>query len=978
MRMPLVCATLVLASVALAQAPPALRGVLGAVTNGDFAQLSDDGKGFAGWQFIVSRNATVSVAVDATGGRGGGTAPRFHDESPVSPHVYGRFRQTVKVLPGMGYRLSCWCKAEKAPGGNHWTDWKSYSLGLPGGTYDWRKIEARFATKPDQTELDLGLNVVDVTDKLWVDDLVLEPELSTAQAGEMWLGFWSSPAVNTEQEELAYRVWATGVPEGGKLRAEVAAGQEQVGHVELAPAATGEVNGKLKLTDAAERAGTVRVSVVSGGGKVLLTAERPVDLFSAAYVQACLARVKQQAVALSEAMAGWERKGLPTDYPRVTATVAENFLPWIEGDIKQGNLPLAAQELDELGEALTGALAQCASPPPVAALTVPRYTGGPIRITGGHFASQVRWLDGKTEQRPVFFMGYGHFSSVQRDLEKFPAYGLNIIQVEFGPSSVVQPDLTCKTDVVDDFLKLLDRGAQAGVAVNLLLSPHYFPQWAYEKWPELGDVKGGFIHFDVDAPQARQVEEAFLKAVIPKLKGHPALHSLCLSNEPVYISAPKSIYNLQKWHAWLTQRHGDIAKLNALYGTQYASFDDVPIRAADDLRESPQLYDWVTFNNERFAGWHRWMADIIHSLAPDLPVHAKIMNMPFSRGTLMYGNDVEQFCGLSQIAGNDCCNWVQRREDSRFGDDWRGEMQFYDLLRSMRGQPVFNSENHVVLDRDWGPVPGMHMRSLIWQGALHGLGASTMWVWERNTTDPRSDFAGSVMHRPILCDAHGRAALDLMRLAPEMVALQDQPARVALVYSIASMVWNQRYPSLVGETYEALAQLGEKVDFLTWGQLARGEGQRYRAIILPGVTHLEGDGFRGLQEFAALKDKQLLAVGEGCPGADEYGRPRDLTGLPLVTLGEDDLAAKLRAALKLDWPVQVAVGGAATPAPFVGFRWARDGGRWLINVSNYGRRPATVRVTCAGAKRVTNLFTAQPVQGDITLQPMEPVLIEAR
>ena len=96
MRMPLVCATLVLASVALAQVPPALRGALGAVTNGDFAQLSDDGKGFAGWQFIISRNATVSVAVDATGGRGGrwkGRGQDWENSSPKDAGERGRIDQ---------------------------------------------------------------------------------------------------------------------------------------------------------------------------------------------------------------------------------------------------------------------------------------------------------------------------------------------------------------------------------------------------------------------------------------------------------------------------------------------------------------------------------------------------------------------------------------------------------------------------------------------------------------------------------------------------------------------------------------------------------------------------------------------------------------------------------------------------------------------------------------------------------------------
>ena len=39
--------------------------------------------------------------------------------------------------------------------------------------------------------------------------------------------------------------------------------------------------------------------------------------------------------------------------------------------------------------------------------------------------------------RPIFFLGYGHFAQARNDIEKFPAYGINIVQHgEFGPAQV--------------------------------------------------------------------------------------------------------------------------------------------------------------------------------------------------------------------------------------------------------------------------------------------------------------------------------------------------------------------------------------------------------------------------------------------------------------------------------------------------------------------------------------------------------------
>jgi hypothetical protein len=969
---------------AMAQTAAPLGGVLQPVRNQGFEQTTADGKGFADWAFNISREARVSVAVDPHGGRGHTAAPVFHNESALAANVYGRFVQGVPVLPGTRYRLSCWVKGEQVAESNHWTDWQTYMLLLPSGDFDWTRVETEFQTGPDQRGLDLGLNLVNLATRLWVDDLQLVPEsgmTSVGGGGRVMLCCAGSLVV--EKQALACRVlWEDVTVPGARARLEVRSGDSVVGAADLEIAgASGQADSQIKVSPGPRREGQVLLTLTDPSGRQLARVARSVDLLSDQYARQRLAAAERQLGVLRERMATWEARGLPLDYPRVTETVAANFVPWIGEDLDHGEVARALQQLDELDGVLRQAIAQCDNPPPLEALRVPRYTGGPITIAGGHFASEVAWPDGRRETRPVFFNGYGHFLAIRRDIEKLPAYGLNIIQIELGPNGVVNPDLSVNLGAVHDFLAILDRAQRSGVAVNLLLSPHYMPAWVFQRWPQVGGADGGFIRYDVDAPETRRVLETFLRAVIPLLKDQPALHSLCLSNEPIYLSAGGSAHNREQWHAWLAARHGLIERLNERWGSQYKSFDDVPVGVPGDLQPSAALHDWVSFNNARFAGWHRWMADMIHEIAPTIPVHAKIMNLPFDRNTVGWGNDPEAFCDLSQIAGNDCGNYYDHDERSFSANGWLGENRYYDLLRSMRGQPSFNSENHVIPDRDWRPEPGAHMRNLVWQGAIHGQGASTVWVWER-TYDNNSDFAGSIMHRPAFCDAHGRAALDLMRLAPEVVALQDHPARVALVYSICSQVWNERYAAAVGAAYQALTFLGEKVDFVTAGQLAQGAALRYQAVILPGVTHLERTAYAALKEFSRLPGRRLLALGEGCLRADEYDRAHHNRGVKLVTVptapAGGDLRAALVAALGLDMPVQVLDAHTGQRAGGVEWRWARDGDRWLVNVCNYTRRPVRLRLQCRGAKQLTNLLTGQPMGSTFELGMLEPVLIEAR
>jgi hypothetical protein len=369
------------------------------------------------------------------------------------------------------------------------------------------------------------------------------------------------------------------------------------------------------------------------------------------------------------------------------------------------------------------------------------------------------------------------------------------------------------------------------------------------------------------------------------------------------------------------------------------------------------------------------MADVIHEVDPNIPVHAKIMNTVFARGCIAWGIDPELFCGLSQIAGNDCCKWYVHQKDT-WASDWQGENMFFDLLRSIKGQPIFNSENHVIIDRDLQYVDPNHIRNIIWQSAVHGEVASTMWVWER-TYDNRSDFAGSIMHRPECCEAHGRTALDLMRLAPEVTALQQAPARVAIVYSIASLLYNTEYQRLVSRVYQALNFTGEKVDFITERQLAAGQASQYQVIFAPGVTHLPEDSLKGL---AAART--VVTLGPKCFTRDDLDRewtgPQpahvrelpDVEGVPLR-----DAIVTLLGELKLPRPVVVQDVKGEKEAWGVEWLTADVAGGRIVNLVNYLQVERQVRITGPKGK-ATNLLSGAPAPEVLTLKPLEPVMLK--
>ena len=484
---------------------------------------------------------------------------------------------------------------------------------------------------------------------------------------------------------------------------------------------------------------------------------------------------------------------------------------------------------------------------------------------------------------PVQFVGVGHFNQVRSDIEKLTGYGQNIIQIEFGPRSVVTGPEKISTGAIESFLAILDRAAAAGVAVNLLISPHYFPDWAYEKWPHLRDAGGGFLKVDIHAPEARQVYEKFLRTVIPRLRHHPALHSICLSNEPVFTDAEKSRFVRERWHDWLEQRHGTIAELNRRWNSDHADFASIPVPSAE-FESSPLVYDFVCFNQESFAAFHGWMASIIREMAPDIPLHAKIMICAnFARHAHgPWSVSPELFATLSDYNGNDA--WKYPRKEGPWASAWQDENMGYDFQRSVADEPVFNSENHLIPDRTFDHVPASHISNVFWQGAVHGQSATTTWVWER-TYSAKHNFAGSILHRPQCVEAMGRTGLDLMRLSKEVTMLQKAPIQIALLWSPASLVAGQEYLNMLKQAYEAWNFCGVRVGFVTERQLAAcaetgvlpGPLSTARLVVATGVSRTPESTIAALAKYQERGGKVLL-IGP-CFAEDEYGATREIANL---------------------------------------------------------------------------------------------------
>jgi len=964
-------------------------GSLNPIMNAGFEDPS-----FAGWGWYT--RAQTSYRAESENSYKGSRCAVFTNESSLAPEVYGRLYQVVAVMPATEYELSAWIRGRNVSPGLHFTDWNTYTLNVLEGTFDWTRIAVRFRTRNDQGSLNVGINIVNRCELLAVDEIDLRP-VGVPIEGDGFGGTIVVPGnvLGDNLQSSLDVVITTNTLANVSIRATIQSGKTCLLDEEkpIGPA-QGSIRFVWNTGHSKEQWLEYSVSVSDTKRNAIASAEGRIEKINSRLCND-LTGIEERVKRLDELILQCKSRHIPVDYPMVTRTLLDQFIPLVREDIQRYEIQRAEYAVKDLSESLNRAIATAeqylktpSAAPVVKRYVTPEKASRGISVEGLSFIADRKATTGETNRGPVFFCGYGHFGQVRTDIPIFPAYGVNIIQIEMGPSSTLISETEVSLDAAQEVVNVLDNAGKHNIAVNILLSPHYFPQWAFEKWPHLTSGGGGFLGYCVDAPEAKEVISRYLKTVIPLFKGKPALHSFCLSNEPVFDRTAGCPRTRSMWSEYLASTHGDVKTLSDAYGTTYTTFADVPI-PANDAYNAPQFYDYCIFNQERFTAWHKWMADIIHEMAPEVPVHAKAMSMALGwRHSIAWGVDPEMFGEFSQINGNDCWTAPLLHDPNNFwAMDWHLHNMSYDLQRSLHKKPIFNSENHFTIDRSTYYVYPEHFRAGLWQGAIHGESATTLWVWER-TFDRGYDFYGNVMDRPGCAEAVGRTCLDLNRFAGVVTALQNQKAPVAILFSIASIARDPEYLPMVRKVYEALNFCGVKIDFISERQLAAGKGARYPLIVCPSSRHITRYAFESMIQLPETTN--IVFVGS-CLQREPYGRrfPEEqnkaLRGRAKrinSKTGVRDMSLKFREQLDATHALpELSVLDAATDEPVWGVEWltAELDSRIVLNLINLTQKPVDVIITYKGnpvsANDLLSLGGAEPVK---KLEPLVPVLTEIR
>ena len=673
--------------------------------------------------------------------------------------------------------------------------------------------------------------------------------------------------------------------------------------------------------------------------------------------------------------------------------IAERYLKRVGGGLDTPQWKV--QQLDEIDYVLTEteALIRDITRGEAPSLAVPRPTGGPVTMKGDHFLTEVSVPGGKPYVSPYYFYGYGHWGQAADDIPNFWRLGVTLIQQSKSPVRGISKDGTYTGASLGGEVKYpLDSARQHRMKVDMLLALHDFPDWAFEANPDLRLKKGGFIKFNIDHPVARKICKNFVEGMLAIIKDEPALFSVCLSNEPAYRDAGMDKYSRPPYLAFLKRKHDTIKRLNELYGTDYAGFDavQVPDMKPKSLGGRRALYDWASFSRKYFLDWHEWLNGLARAVAPNVLTHVKTIWMVLDQEHAREGYDPERMSAITDIAGLDLAAYYYGSEqapatgrfyssEDAFG--WSGQTMGNDFHHSIKGAPVFNSEHHIIPDNTTSPVPPQHTRAVLWQGALHHMGACTIWVWHEPVHGP---LKGSIFIRPANIYAASRTMFDLNRLAEQVSAVSGQEPRVALLYSYASVHWDEEFIKDFMDTYVALTFMGEPVGFITERQLAAGKFRDYEWIIVPNASSVRQSTVAGLREYID-RGTEVILYGKRCLKKDEYwrGRPRRAAALDeAINVPHQEskrlLATQLDEVFASGGLSRVALIDADTGAP----AWGVDyrvvpgiGSPTLVSALNVSNKPVEVALDIPG--QAVDLVTgARKNLKRIRLDPMEFVLLE--
>ncbi len=514
--------------------------------------------------------------------------------------------------------------------------------------------------------------------------------------------------------------------------------------------------------------------------------------------------------------------------------------------------------------------------------------------------------------RPVMLAGLCGWAST-KDFDYLSSIGCTVFAGEMGPASVFPEE--GKTHDVNALTTVLDAAAQHNLKMDVLLSPHYIPQWAYDKWPDLDPENrrksNPFMPWDVRSPHLKEILSRFLDVVIPQVRNKPALLDYDLINEAWYRPfdhlGQAIVTNFMKTH---------------------------PSVKREDVREQ--------YTTEQVTDFMKWYAGEVRKRDARHPIYTKVLT---SQEVLC----VDREALGDTLSANGMDSYPEYPDPTGvLAADFAWTLLRIDFHRSLTpGKPILDGEYHPCAGAY--DMPDAYFRTAMWAPALHGKDSTALWVYGR-VDEVSSDWHANGV------EVLGHSALDFLRLAKEIHAFQRQRASIAVYYGAYHDNYRGGADRRNGVREACLASLFQDSDIgmLTEKRAQSGALSQYKVVVLPAGCNLPPAVSRRIQDFR----KSGGAVVQCQPKT----AAKDLW--PVIHSAAGSLHIKKLVAAD-QWGVEC--------------RSVKLGGRRIFYLINYQREPVDVQLRSSWPlTELLELRTQTRMQGNrVHLEPLEFKLMES-
>lgn len=707
---------------------------------------------------------------------------------------------------------------------------------------------------------------------------------------------------------------------------------------------------------------------------------------------------------IEELITSCDEKGLSHDYETANLEIIKLFKTYVEQEVEFGDI----SRFGEYNHALTCLYNDCIrnleayldgtkTPKPV-----PKYAGGGYTLEGSTVKASMQ-IEGKTQQRPMYFMGYGHFETIKEMIPILPKIGVNVIQMDARMYEVLRTynsyyDNGTALDneakemgwsinhrYLDTLCQTLALAEEHHVLVDFGFTLHMMPSHVLNMVPEadFGEEGYQFLPYDVNNETIRKAISIYARAVMTAIRSYTSVQSVCLANEPQIFAADastKGVY-IDDWQAYLKSLyHNSISELNTKYGERYKNFEAVTMPTS--VEETPLFHDYMNFNEKMLTDFISWLAEQARIAAPNLNYHTKVVQSYYDWGRYsasLQGANQEKLLPNLDLNGTDGNAIYNKRELSDM-------LAWYDYLISIQDAPIWDTEVHIFPDLEemnYEDFVGAYSAASIWSGAIHNRGAGIYWLWDRDEYgvpwledgDAKKNFMNpNYAFRPAEAAKNAKTMLDVQRLSGEINAVAEEKAKIGILYSKTTLPYTDNMND-IRTAYQNVIFNGQKVGFVTDSNPETIAD--YELLIVPNCTHVKADMLNAIRDYVA-NGGHVLIQGSNALKKNEYNKEHTAETVDYI-YNKADRTSSIAEKLKAMAVSVVSMVDITTNQPVTNVEWSYTTyqGKKVLNLLNHDRENTKIVKVMVNGMQETDLFELREgkEQQTLTLKPYEPQLV---